>query len=71
MCDYTQVEYECGHLRFIVRAWCTNYETTHRRCPPTVVALEFRYVHSPSLKNPSSFSPLYLQQELTCAVRDI
>lgn len=22
MCDYTQVEYACGHLRFTVRAWC-------------------------------------------------
>lgn len=22
MCDYTQVEYGCGHLRWTVRAWC-------------------------------------------------
>ncbi|KAG9249235.1 hypothetical protein BJ878DRAFT_410981 [Calycina marina] len=43
MCDYTQVEFNCGHVRFTVRAWCSNYETTHRRCPPTVVAIEFRY----------------------------
>ncbi|KAH9217117.1 hypothetical protein DL95DRAFT_110827 [Leptodontidium sp. 2 PMI_412] len=42
MCDYTQVEYRCGHRRYTVRAWCTNYETTHRRCPPSVVAVEYR-----------------------------
>ena len=24
MCDYTQVEYACGHLRFTVRAWCES-----------------------------------------------
>ncbi|KAH7346859.1 hypothetical protein BKA65DRAFT_478030 [Rhexocercosporidium sp. MPI-PUGE-AT-0058] len=42
MCDYTQVEFRCGHRRYTVRAWCTNYETTHRRCPPAVVAVEFR-----------------------------
>merc|ERR1711881_495036 len=28
--------------RFTVRAWCTNYETTHRWCPPAVVAVEWR-----------------------------
>ena len=43
MCNYTQVEYRCGHVRYTVRAWCTNYETTHKRCPPSVVAIEFRY----------------------------
>ncbi|XMA16807.1 hypothetical protein WAI453_009598 [Rhynchosporium graminicola] len=42
MCDYTQVEFLCGHRRYTVRAWCINYETTHRRCPPAVVAVEFR-----------------------------
>ncbi|KAH7397548.1 hypothetical protein BKA64DRAFT_708237 [Cadophora sp. MPI-SDFR-AT-0126] len=42
MCNYTQVEFECGHRRYTVRAWCTNYETTHRRCPPAVVAVEWR-----------------------------
>ncbi|KAF7934383.1 hypothetical protein BELL_0036g00150 [Botrytis elliptica] len=42
MCDYTQVEFRCGHVRYTVRAWCINYETTHRRCPPNVVAVEFR-----------------------------
>ncbi|PMD55359.1 uncharacterized protein K444DRAFT_538435 [Hyaloscypha bicolor E] len=38
MCDYTQVEFRCGHVRYTVRAWCGNYETTHKRCPPSVVS---------------------------------
>ncbi|TVY69011.1 hypothetical protein LSUE1_G010067 [Lachnellula suecica] len=42
MCNYTQVEYRCGHVRYTVRAWCINYETTHIRCKPSVVAIEFR-----------------------------
>jgi hypothetical protein len=47
MCDYTQVEFRCGHVRYTVRAWCTNYEDTHKRCPPSVVAIEFEYVLLP------------------------
>jgi hypothetical protein len=46
MCDYTQVEFRCGHCRYTVRAWCIVYETTHIRCRPNVVAVEFRYVDS-------------------------
>ncbi|KAH9203109.1 hypothetical protein DL95DRAFT_507491 [Leptodontidium sp. 2 PMI_412] len=42
MCDYTQVGFRCGHVRYTVRAWCTTYESTHKRCPPSVVAIEFR-----------------------------
>ena len=57
MCDYTRVEYACGHLRFTVRAWCKSlllehrvetdqtgikYQETHKRCPPHVVAIEYR-----------------------------
>ncbi|KAH8797824.1 hypothetical protein F5884DRAFT_147560 [Xylogone sp. PMI_703] len=42
MCDYTQIEFRCGHVRYTVRSWCTIYETTHKRCPPNVVAVEFR-----------------------------
>jgi hypothetical protein len=60
MCDYTQVEFRCGHVRYTVRAWCTNYETTHKRCPPTVVAIEFRYVVSPSFAPHSPLIPLPL-----------
>ena len=44
MCDYTQVEFRCGHVRYIISAWYTNYETTHKHCPPNVVAIELRYV---------------------------
>jgi hypothetical protein len=44
MCDYTQIEFQCGHVRYTVRVWCTTYETTHRRCPLSIVAIEFRYV---------------------------
>ena len=39
MCDYTQVEYACGHLRYTVRAWCVKYQETHKRCPANVVAM--------------------------------
>ncbi|PBP16691.1 hypothetical protein BUE80_DR012554 [Diplocarpon rosae] len=42
MCEYTQVEFRCGHCRYTVRAWCTHYEKTHKRCPPAVVAVEYR-----------------------------
>ncbi|EKD12021.1 hypothetical protein MBM_09805 [Drepanopeziza brunnea f. sp. 'multigermtubi' MB_m1] len=42
MCEYTQVEYRCGHVRYTVRAWCIDYETTHKRCPPCVVAVQYR-----------------------------
>ncbi|KAF2271571.1 uncharacterized protein EI97DRAFT_262644 [Westerdykella ornata] len=42
MCDYTQVQYKCSHLRYIVRAWCTKYQETHKRCPVNVIAIEYR-----------------------------
>lgn len=42
MCDYTQVEYGCGHLRWTVRAWCMKYQETQKRCPANVVAYECR-----------------------------
>ncbi|KAF2203963.1 hypothetical protein GQ43DRAFT_365626 [Delitschia confertaspora ATCC 74209] len=42
MCDYTQVHYKCSHLRYTVRAWCTKYQETHKRCLPNVVAIEYR-----------------------------
>jgi len=43
MCDYTQVLYTCPHSRYTVRAWCPSYETTHLRCPPNVVAREYKF----------------------------
>ncbi|KAH7378527.1 hypothetical protein BKA64DRAFT_244506 [Cadophora sp. MPI-SDFR-AT-0126] len=42
MCEFTHVEFRCGDVRYTVRAWCTNYEKTHIRCPPWVVAIEYR-----------------------------
>ncbi|KAF2860081.1 hypothetical protein K470DRAFT_248002 [Piedraia hortae CBS 480.64] len=42
MCDYTQVEYRCAHQRVTVRAWCTKYRDTHKRCPARIVAIEYR-----------------------------
>lgn len=44
MCNYTQVEFRCSHIRWTVRSWCTRYETTHIRCQPSIVAIEFRWV---------------------------
>ncbi|WPH00361.1 Hypothetical protein R9X50_00318800 [Acrodontium crateriforme] len=43
MCEYSQVEYACGHLRFIVRCWCTKYQETQKRCRPNIVAVEYRF----------------------------
>lgn len=39
MCDYTQVNYKCGHVRYLVKAWCIRYQQTHERCAPNVVAV--------------------------------
>ena len=38
MCDYTKVSYHCGHIRYLVKAWCVRYQQTQQRCPPNVVA---------------------------------
>ncbi|PVH70808.1 hypothetical protein DL98DRAFT_123369 [Cadophora sp. DSE1049] len=45
MCDYSKVNFRCGHRRYIVRAWCKSYEVTHKNCPPKVKATEFRWDH--------------------------
>ncbi|KAI0121314.1 hypothetical protein BJ170DRAFT_688070 [Xylariales sp. AK1849] len=42
MCDYTQVQYCCDHLRFRVQKWCPSYERTHKVCPPNVTTAEYR-----------------------------
>jgi hypothetical protein len=39
MCDYTQVQYTCSHLRYVVRAWCTRHQETHKRRPANVTAV--------------------------------
>ncbi|KAI1476545.1 hypothetical protein F4774DRAFT_236704 [Daldinia eschscholtzii] len=43
MCDYTQVEYCCQHLRFVVQRWCSVYERTNKVCAPNVTHLEIRH----------------------------
>ncbi|KAI1358804.1 hypothetical protein F5Y08DRAFT_345333 [Xylaria arbuscula] len=42
MCDYTQVEYNCQHFRFVVLRWCPRYERTYKPCAPNVTHLEVR-----------------------------
>ncbi|EFR03781.1 hypothetical protein MGYG_09138 [Nannizzia gypsea CBS 118893] len=42
MCDYVEVNYECSHIRLLVRAWCVVYQKTQKRCPPNIVASESR-----------------------------
>ncbi|PVH70696.1 hypothetical protein DL98DRAFT_436535 [Cadophora sp. DSE1049] len=43
MCNYIRVHFNCGHDRCLVKEWCTYYEDTHRRCPPRIVDVGFRY----------------------------
>ncbi|KAF1998263.1 hypothetical protein P154DRAFT_524179 [Amniculicola lignicola CBS 123094] len=56
MCDYTQVHYKCSHLRYTVRAWCTKYQETHKRCPPNVIAMYGRALF-PRLHNKALTAP--------------
>ncbi|KAL1998742.1 hypothetical protein VTN02DRAFT_5641 [Thermoascus thermophilus] len=42
MCDHIQVNYRCGHHRFLVTAWCTIYARTGKICPLNVVTIEDR-----------------------------
>ncbi|KAI1733923.1 hypothetical protein F4680DRAFT_368415 [Xylaria scruposa] len=42
MCDYTQIEYNCQHFRFVVLRWCPKYERTYKPCAPNVTHLEVR-----------------------------
>ncbi|TKW52782.1 hypothetical protein CTA1_7308 [Colletotrichum tanaceti] len=44
MCNYTQREFRCNHVRWIVSRWCPLYARTQRRCPPHVTHCEYRYV---------------------------
>ncbi|KUJ07390.1 uncharacterized protein LY89DRAFT_660688 [Mollisia scopiformis] len=63
MCDYTQVEFRCGHVRYKVRAWCTNYEETHKRCPPSVVAIEFRLDQRCGDIRPPAINPIWMAHQ--------
>ncbi|KAK1989630.1 hypothetical protein LX36DRAFT_754636, partial [Colletotrichum falcatum] len=42
MCNYTQREFRCNHVRWIVSRWCPLYARTQRRCPPHVTHCEYR-----------------------------
>ena len=42
MCEVTQVQFKCNHLRHTYRSWCLTYERSHKRCTPQVVAIEYR-----------------------------
>ncbi|CZT13935.1 uncharacterized protein RAG0_17544 [Rhynchosporium agropyri] len=42
MCNYREVRFGCRHCRYIVLAWCTDYEVSHIRCTPYVVDVQFR-----------------------------
>ena len=44
MCEVTQVQFKCNHLRHTYRSWCLTYERSHKRCTPQVVAIEYRWV---------------------------
>ncbi|GAP92272.1 hypothetical protein SAMD00023353_7600170 [Rosellinia necatrix] len=57
MCDYTQVEYNCQHFRFVVLRWCPKYERTYKPCPPNVTHLEVRNNELCSDCRPQSLPP--------------
>ncbi|KAK2013404.1 hypothetical protein LZ32DRAFT_256694 [Colletotrichum eremochloae] len=42
MCNYTQREFRCNHVRWIVSRWCPLYARTQRRCPLHVTHCEYR-----------------------------
>lgn len=42
MCDYIQREFHCGHFRWIVARWCSQYLKTEMRCPLSVAHYEYR-----------------------------
>ncbi|KAF2002134.1 hypothetical protein P154DRAFT_431479 [Amniculicola lignicola CBS 123094] len=42
MCDYTEIRYSCNGVRYQVKAWCTKYQETHRRCPTNVVTIKLK-----------------------------
>ncbi|KAI1823940.1 hypothetical protein F4861DRAFT_297520 [Xylaria intraflava] len=57
MCDYTQVEYNCQHFRFVVLRWCPKYERTYKPCAPNVTRVELRHDEQCSDCRPRSLPP--------------
>lgn len=39
MCDHIEVNYRCGHRRYLVVAWCEVYAQTGKTCPLNVVSM--------------------------------
>ena len=39
MCDFTQIEYRCFHLRYIVRSWCATQQESHTWFLLSIVAM--------------------------------
>ena len=39
MCDFTQIEFKCGHVRYTSCGKCEPYRSTGRRCPLRVVQM--------------------------------
>ncbi|EAS36227.3 uncharacterized protein CIMG_01581 [Coccidioides immitis RS] len=68
MCDYTEVEYMCGHVRYLVKAWCVEYQRTQQRCSPNVVGKETRQDHCGTCA-PFSLSTLTLPDTSHAAPR--
>lgn len=37
MYDHIEVEYKCGYLVYLVKAWCTKYQDTYIPCGPNPI----------------------------------
>ncbi|KAK3337475.1 hypothetical protein B0T19DRAFT_74598 [Cercophora scortea] len=42
MCDFTQREYSCGHLRWLASKHCSEFKVKRKRCPPNITDFEER-----------------------------
>jgi hypothetical protein len=39
MCDHIQVNFCCGHRRYLVKAWCAIYARMGRTCPLNIIEM--------------------------------
>ncbi|KAH7628431.1 hypothetical protein B0T09DRAFT_343796 [Sordaria sp. MPI-SDFR-AT-0083] len=42
MCNYTQREYSCGHIRWLASKHCADYKERRKKCQPTIMDFEER-----------------------------
>ncbi|KAK3396132.1 hypothetical protein B0T20DRAFT_261936 [Sordaria brevicollis] len=42
MCNYTQREYSCGHIRWLASKHCVDYKERRKKCQPTIMDFEER-----------------------------